>query len=49
MNNPLDSKRVPVYYLKFIIYHEMLHADLGVAPILSHKGIQETGEALQTP
>lgn len=30
INPMLDSKRVPVYYLKFIIYHEMLHADLGV-------------------
>lgn len=30
INPMLDSKRVPGYYLKFIIYHEMLHADLGV-------------------
>ena len=30
VNPMLDSKRVPVYYLRFIIYHEMLHADLGV-------------------
>ncbi len=30
INPMLDSKRVQVYYLKFIIYHEMLHADLGI-------------------
>lgn len=26
----LDRKDVPVYYLKFVLYHEMLHADMGV-------------------
>ena len=26
----LDSLRVPVFFLKFIVYHEMLHAYLGV-------------------
>ncbi len=26
----LDSKSVPRYFLDFIIYHEMLHADLGI-------------------
>jgi predicted metal-dependent hydrolase len=26
----LDSKGVPQYFLDFIIYHEMLHADMGV-------------------
>ncbi len=26
----LDSKRVPRYYVEFIVYHEMLHADIGI-------------------
>ncbi|MBI5103206.1 MAG: hypothetical protein HZB33_15430 [Nitrospirae bacterium] len=30
INPILDRKNVPRYYLEFIIYHEMLHADLGV-------------------
>ncbi|TAN40836.1 MAG: hypothetical protein EPN25_06375 [Nitrospirae bacterium] len=30
INPVLDRKDVPLYYLEFIVYHEMLHADLGV-------------------
>ncbi len=30
INPVLDRKNVPKYYLEFIIYHEMLHADMGV-------------------
>ena len=30
INPVLDRKNVPQYYLEFIIYHEMLHADMGV-------------------
>jgi hypothetical protein len=30
INPILDSKRVPLYYLAFVVYHEMLHADIGV-------------------
>jgi predicted metal-dependent hydrolase len=26
----LDSRRVPLYFLEFIVYHEMLHADMGI-------------------
>jgi predicted metal-dependent hydrolase len=29
INPVLDSARVPRYYLKYIVFHEMLHADLG--------------------
>jgi predicted metal-dependent hydrolase len=29
INPILDSKRVPRYFLEYIIYHEMLHADMG--------------------
>jgi len=30
VNPVLDVKTVPKYYLEFIVYHEMLHADMGV-------------------
>lgn len=30
VNRVLDRRRVPGHYLAFIVYHEMLHADLGV-------------------
>ncbi len=30
INPVLDKKSVPSYFIEFIIYHEMLHADLGV-------------------
>ena len=30
VNPVLDRKNVPHYYLEFIVYHEMLHADMGV-------------------
>jgi predicted metal-dependent hydrolase len=26
----LDSKKIPKYFLEFVVYHEMLHADLGI-------------------
>lgn len=30
INQTLDSKKVPLFYLSYIVYHEMLHAHLGV-------------------
>lgn len=30
INPILDNQRVPVFYLEFIVYHEMLHAHIGV-------------------
>jgi predicted metal-dependent hydrolase len=30
INPILDSDRVPRYFLEFVIYHEMLHADIGI-------------------
>ncbi len=30
INPILDSKRVPLYFLAFVVYHEMLHADIEV-------------------
>ncbi|HDO25444.1 MAG TPA: hypothetical protein ENG95_02205 [Nitrospirae bacterium] len=30
INPSLDSKKIPAYYMEFIIYHEMLHADIGL-------------------
>ena len=26
----LDNKRVPRYFLEYVVYHEMLHADIGI-------------------
>ena len=31
INPLLDNKKVPQYFLEFVVYHEMLHADMGVA------------------
>ncbi|MEN8263830.1 MAG: SprT-like domain-containing protein [Nitrospirota bacterium] len=30
INPILDSKNVPHYFLEYIVYHEMLHADIGI-------------------
>lgn len=30
INPLLDKKRVPAYFLEFVVYHEMLHAYLGI-------------------
>jgi hypothetical protein len=30
INPVLDRKTVPRYYVEFIVYHEMLHADMGI-------------------
>ncbi len=30
VNPVLDKKKVPGYFIEFIVYHEMLHADIGV-------------------
>lgn len=30
INPLLDTKRVPRYFLEFVVYHEMLHADIGI-------------------
>ncbi|TNF52265.1 hypothetical protein EP227_07630 [bacterium] len=30
INPVLDTKSIPRYFLEYIVYHEMLHADLGV-------------------
>ena len=31
INPLLDNNKVPKYFLEFVVYHEMLHADMGVA------------------
>lgn len=33
INRILDSFAVPKYFIKYVIYHEMLHADIGIAKI----------------
>ncbi len=30
INPILDNRRVPRYFVEFIVYHEMLHADIGI-------------------
>jgi hypothetical protein len=30
INPSLDSKHIPRYYMEFLVYHEMLHADIGI-------------------
>lgn len=30
INPLLDTRRVPLYFVEFVVYHEMLHADMGV-------------------
>jgi len=30
INPRLDSRRVPKYFIELIVYHEMLHADIGI-------------------
>jgi len=29
----LDNKRIPRYFLEYVVYHEMLHADIGIKVI----------------
>ena len=31
INQVLDKKTVPRYFIEFIVYHEMLHADMGIS------------------
>lgn len=33
INPVLDTKRIPRYYIEYIIYHEMLHADMGIKAV----------------
>jgi hypothetical protein len=33
INRCLDRKTVPCFFLEFVVYHEMLHADMGVKKI----------------
>jgi predicted metal-dependent hydrolase len=35
----LDKKTVPRYFIEFIVYHEMLHADMGVEVKKGRRGI----------
>lgn len=37
INPVLDSKSVPSYYIGFIIYHEMLHADMGIGELAGRR------------
>lgn len=37
INPVLDSKSVPSYYVGFILYHEMLHADMGIGELAGRR------------
>jgi predicted metal-dependent hydrolase len=39
INPMLDSKRVPQYFLEFIVYHEMLHADIGIKRVGKRRSV----------
>lgn len=45
INPLLDNIKVPQYFLEFVVYHEMLHADMGVAvkPVRTSSPIQQHG------
>ncbi len=43
INPMLDKKRVPSFFVKFIVYHEMLHADMGVEKKNGRRAVH-TGE-----
>jgi len=39
INPQLDKKKVPAYFLEFVVYHEMLHAYLGVKTMNGRRSI----------
>lgn len=39
INPMLDSKRVPRYFVEFIVYHEMLHADIGIERVGKRRSV----------
>jgi hypothetical protein len=39
INRCLDKKTVPRYFLEFVVYHEMLHADMGMKKINGRRTI----------
>ena len=43
INPRLDSIKVPRYYMEFLVYHEMLHADIGVKNVNGRR-IVHSGE-----
>ncbi|MDH4232116.1 MAG: SprT-like domain-containing protein, partial [Nitrospirota bacterium] len=47
INPLLDKKTVPSYFLEFIVYHEMLHAFLGVKNINGRRSIHSKDFRLQ--
>jgi predicted metal-dependent hydrolase len=43
INPVLDRKTVPAYFIEFIVYHEMLHADMGVGRINGRRSVHSSG------
>jgi predicted SprT family Zn-dependent metalloprotease len=39
INPILDSKRVPRYFMEFIVYHEMLHAHMGIEKVAGRRSV----------
>lgn len=39
INPHLDKKTVPLYFLEFVVYHEMLHAYLGIKEVNGRRSI----------
>ncbi len=39
INPVLDKKKVPPFFIEFIVYHEMLHADMGVEGGLGRRSV----------
>jgi hypothetical protein len=42
INPLLDRKRVPRYFMEFIVYHEMLHADIGIETGKGRRSVHST-------
>ncbi len=42
INPVLDRKTVPDYFIGFIVYHEMLHADMGVCRINGRRSVHSS-------
>ena len=36
----LDRKNVPRFFVEFVVYHEMLHADMGTVPSTERRSVQ---------
>lgn len=42
INPVLDRKRVPKYFIAYVVYHEMLHADMGIPDESRRRSVHST-------